>query len=124
MTSAHIPGEIPLSPGMPFRQGRRVPPLPEGQPKLIGVLHQEQGVSGMTDMEKLLAALAEVRDDVDFAGEDALVDDGLIDSFDLTQIIAALDEAFDIHIITGDIEPENFNNVQSMLELVHRYQGK
>ena len=53
----------------------------------------------MTDMEKLLAALAEVRDDVDFAGEDALVDDGLIDSFGLTQIIAALDEAFDIHII-------------------------
>ncbi len=109
---------------MPFPQGRRVPPRPEGQPKLIGVLHQEQGVSGMTDMEKLLAALAEVRDDVDFAGEDALVDDGLIDSFDLTQIIAALDEAFDIHIITGDIEPENFNNVRSMLELVHRYQGK
>ena len=124
MTSAHIPGESFVSPGMPFRQGRRVPPLPEGQPKLIGVLHQEQGVSGMTDMEKLLAALAEVRDDVDFAGKDALVDDGLIDSFDLTQIIAALDEAFDIHIITGDIEPENFNNVQSMLELVHRYQGK
>ena len=78
----------------------------------------------MTDMEKLLMALAEVRDDVDFAGEDALVDGGLIDSFDLTQIIAALDEAFHIHIITGDIEPENFNNVQSMLELVHRYQGK
>ena len=124
MTSAHIPGEIPFPPGMPFRQGRRVPPLPEGQSKLIGVLHQEQGVSGMTDMEKLLAALAEVRDDVDFAGEDALVDDGLIDSFDLTQIIAALDEAFDIHIITGDIEPENFNNVRSMLELVRRYQGK
>lgn len=82
------------------------------------------GVFGMTDMEKLLAALAEVRDDVDFANEDSLVDDGLIDSFDLTQIIAALDEAFDIHIITGDIEPENFNNTQSMLDLVHRYQGK
>ena len=77
----------------------------------------------MTDMEKLLAALAEVRDDVDFAGEDALVDDGLIDSFDLTQIIAALDEAFDIHIPSGEIEPENFNSVQDMLALVKRYQA-
>ena len=78
----------------------------------------------MSEMEKLLEALAEVRDDVDFANGYGLVDEGVIDSLDLTQIIAALDEAFDIHIITGDIEPENFNNVQSMLELVHRYQGK
>ena len=76
----------------------------------------------MTDLEQLLAALAEVRDDVDFADEDALVDDGLIDSFDLTQIIAALDEAFDIHIPAGEIEPENFNSVQDMLAMVHRYQ--
>ena len=109
---------------MPFRQGRHAPLLPEGQPRKTARHAQRMGVFNMTDMEKLLAALAEVRDDVDFADEGALVDDGLIDSFDLTQIIAALDEAFDIHIITGDIEPENFNNVQSMLELVHRYQGK
>ena len=77
----------------------------------------------MSDMEKLLAALAEVRDDVDFAGEDALVDDGLIDSFDLTQIIAALDEAFDIHIEVGDIEPENFNSAEAILATVKRYQA-
>ena len=109
---------------MPFRQGRHAPLLPEGQPRKNRAACTRMGVFTMTDMEKLLAALAEVRDDVDFVDEGALVDDGLIDSFDLTQIIAALDEAFDIHIITGDIEPENFNNVQSMLELVHRYQGK
>ncbi|MBR0219451.1 MAG: acyl carrier protein [Clostridia bacterium] len=73
-------------------------------------------------MEKLLAALAEVRDDVDFAGQYGLVDEGVIDSLDLTQIIAALDEAFDIHIPAGEIEPENFNSVQDMLAMVHRYQ--
>ena len=78
----------------------------------------------MNDMEKLLEALAEVRDDVDFASETGLVDEGVIDSLDLTQIIAALDEAFDIHIPAGDIEPENFNSAEAMLDLVHRYQGK
>ena len=76
----------------------------------------------MSDMEKLLAALAEVRDDVDFASQDDLVDEGVIDSLDLTQIIAALDEAFGIHIPAGEIEPENFNSVQDMLAMVHRYQ--
>ena len=78
----------------------------------------------MTDMEKLLEALAEVRDDVDFAGGKDLVDEGIIDSLDLTQIIAALDEAFDIHIPAGDIEPENFNSAEAMLAMVRRYQEK
>ncbi len=77
----------------------------------------------MTDMEKLLEALKEVRDDIDFAGQYGLVDEGVIDSLDLTQIIAALDEAFDIHIPSGEIEPENFNSVQDMLALVKRYQA-
>ncbi len=78
----------------------------------------------MSDMEKLLAALSEVRDDVDFANQFGLVDEGVIDSLDLTQIIAALDDAFDIHIPAGEIEPENFNSVQDMLALVKRYQQK
>ena len=76
----------------------------------------------MNDMEKLLEALAEVRDDVDFAHQEGLVDEGIIDSLDLTQIIAALDEAFDIHIPAGDIEPENFNSAEAMLAMVRRYQ--
>lgn len=78
----------------------------------------------MSDMKKLLAALSEVRDDVDFANQYGLVDEGVIDSLDLTQIIAALDDAFDIHIPAGEIGPENFNSVQDMLALVKRYQQK
>lgn len=76
----------------------------------------------MNDMQLLLKALAEVRDDVDFAHETRLVEEGIIDSLDLTQIIAALDEAFDIHIPAGEIEPDNFNNAEGMLALVRRYQ--
>ena len=75
------------------------------------------------ERQKLLEALKEVRDDIDFAGQYGLVDEGVIDSLDLTQIIAALDEAFDIHIPSGEIEPENFNSVQDMLALVKRYQA-
>lgn len=75
----------------------------------------------MDDREKLLSALREVRDDVDFEGQYGLVDEGVIDSLDLTQIIAALDEAFGIHIPAGEIEPENFNSVDAMLAMVQRY---
>lgn len=78
----------------------------------------------MNDMERLLGELAQIRDDVDFAHEECLVEDGLIDSLDLTQIIAALDDAFDIRISAGEIEPENFNSAAAMLALVRRCQSK
>ncbi len=77
----------------------------------------------MNDMEKLLAVLRDANEDVDFENETALVDDGLIDSFDINVIIAALDEAFDIHISVGDIEPENFNSAKAILAMVQRYQA-
>ena len=76
----------------------------------------------MDEMRTLLEALAEVRDDVDFEHEQALVEDGIIDSLDLTRIIMALDEAFDVHIPAGEIEPENFNSARAMLDLVHAVQ--
>lgn len=96
----------------------RFPLPPSGKEK------NRKDMCKMDDMQRLLAALEEVRDDVDFAGQYGLVDEGVIDSLDLTQIIAALDDAFDIHIPAGEIEPENFNSVQDMLALVRRYQGK
>ena len=73
-------------------------------------------------MEKLLEILKGIRPDVDFENETALVDEGLIDSFDINIIITALDEAYDIHIEVGDIEPENFNSAAAILATVKRYQ--
>ena len=75
----------------------------------------------MDEMNRLVAALEEVRDDVDFAAEAHLVEDGILDSLDLTRIIASLDEAFDIHIPAGEIEPENFDTLNARLEMVRRY---
>lgn len=79
-------------------------------------------VNMMNDMQKLLEILSDVNEDVDFENETALVDEGLIDSFDINVIIAALDEAYDIQIEVGDIEPENFNSAEAILATVKRYQ--
>ena len=43
-------------------------------------------------MEKLLELLAGIRPDVDFENETALIDDGILDSFDVVSIISALDD--------------------------------
>lgn len=76
----------------------------------------------MNEMQKLLEILRDVNEDVDFENETELVDEGYIDSFDINVIIAALDEAYDIHIEVGDIEPENFNSAEAILATVKRYQ--
>lgn len=78
----------------------------------------------MDEMQKILAILQDINEDVDFENETALVDDGLIDSLEIVSIIAALDEAYDIHIEVADIEPENFNSAAAILETVKRYQAK
>ena len=49
-------------------------------------------------MEKLLELLKSVRPDVDFENETALIDDGILDSFDVVSIISELDDQFDVQI--------------------------
>ena len=44
-------------------------------------------------MERLLTILQDVNDEIDFAHERHMVDDGLIDSLELMKIIVALEEA-------------------------------
>ena len=45
-------------------------------------------------MEKLLQLLAEIRPDVDFENETALIDDGILDSFDVVSIISSIDDEY------------------------------
>lgn len=78
----------------------------------------------MEDRQRLLALLQDVRDDVDFAGETALIQNGLIDSLDITVLIAAIDDAFGTHIRVADIEPENFDSVDAMLRLIRQCGAK
>ena len=75
-------------------------------------------------MDRLLALLTEVNDEIDFAHETALVDDGLLDSMDLLKIIAALNDSYGIRINSGEIEPENFNDLSAIEALVARYMEK
>jgi len=78
----------------------------------------------MKDMEELLELLEEVRDDIDFANSDGLIDDGILESFDIIQIVAAINETFDVEIPALSIIPENFNSAQAMMEMIERLQDE
>lgn len=73
-------------------------------------------------MEELIALLEDIKDDVDFAGCKTLIDDGILDSFDILQIISALNDEYDISIPAGEIIPANFNSAAALYEMVQRLQ--
>lgn len=73
-------------------------------------------------MERLLEILKEVRDDVDFENEKHLIDDEILDSFDIVDIVGELCSEFDVNITVNELLPENFNSVEAMWELIQNLQ--
>lgn len=75
-------------------------------------------------MEKLQSILEEIRPDLDFTSEKKLIDDGIVDSFDIISIVGELNTAFDIEINVEDLLPENFNSMEAMYELITKLQNE
>ncbi len=71
-------------------------------------------------MEELQKILKELRPDIDFNEKRALIDDGVLDSFDIVALVGEIGEAFDVQIGVEDLIPENFNSVEAIWELVKR----
>lgn len=70
--------------------------------------------------EKILDILNDINDDVDYEVETALIDDGVLDSFDIVTLVSDLNSCFDINITVVDLVPENFNSMDAMVALVER----
>ena len=73
-------------------------------------------------MDEMLEILRGIRPDVDFENETKLIDDSILDSFDIIAIVSEFDEAFDIEIDAADLEPDNFNTIEAMWELIQDMQ--
>jgi D-alanine--poly(phosphoribitol) ligase subunit 2 len=67
---------------------------------------------------RILEILEEIRPDVDFVNETKLIDDGILDSFDLVSIISELNDEYDIAIRVTELKPENFNSKEAIMNLV------
>ena len=68
----------------------------------------------------LLEILSGIRPEVDFTATQQIISDGLLDSFDLVTLVAALDKAYGISIDGVDIVPENFQNLQAIEALLRK----
>lgn len=70
--------------------------------------------------ETLIDILTDINPDIDFETADNLIDDNLLDSFDIVTLVGEMNDAFDISITVVDLIPENFNSVDAMLALADR----
>lgn len=73
-------------------------------------------------MERLLEILEGIRPDVDFKNEQKLMDDGILDSFDIVSIISELNDEYEIAIRVNELSPENFNSTEAIMHMVERLQ--
>ncbi len=74
--------------------------------------------------DELMEILTEIRPDVDFENETALIDDGVLDSMDIVSLVGELDDAFDVTVGVENLLPENFNSVDAMVKLIERLQDE
>lgn len=74
------------------------------------------------NMEELLEILRNLQPNVDFEKETSLVTGGILDSFDIVNLVTELNNVYDIEITASDLVFENFDSAAAILALVERLQ--
>lgn len=69
-------------------------------------------------MEELLEILQGLHPEVDFETEEHLIDDVILDSFDIVTLITEIQDVFDVTIDAKRIVPENFNSAKALYALI------
>lgn len=73
-------------------------------------------------MEKILEMLRRRHPLIDFVNETELVSRGLLDSLAVIGIIAELEQMFDISVTMEYIQPDNFESIEAMWNMVQELQ--
>ena len=74
---------------------------------------------------KVINILNEIRPEFDFSEPiKNFIEAGMLDSFDIVNLITSLDEEFEISIDGVEILPENFSSVSKIMLLLSKYNIK
>ena len=70
--------------------------------------------------EKIISILRELRPEFDFTEPVNFIESGMLDSFDVFNLVTALDKEFGISIDGMDVLAENFSSVEKIVSLLHK----
>lgn len=68
--------------------------------------------------ERLLAVLAETNEEIPSYDGDNMIEDGLLDSFQVMDLVGDLEDEFEIEIDAKYVVEENFRTVEAILSLL------
>ena len=71
-------------------------------------------------MEDLIKILSEIKPGVDFEEEENLMEDEILDSFDIVTLVSEINDAFDIEFPVSEIIPENFENIDALYKTIEK----
>lgn len=75
-------------------------------------------------MDRLIEILNGLHPEVDFETCQSLIDDKILDSFDIISIISEISEEFDVTISAEYIVPENFNSAEALYALIEKLEDE
>lgn len=70
--------------------------------------------------ERILKILSGLRPEFDFTMDENFIEEGILDSFDVINLVTALDSEFGISIDGTDVLPENFSSVNAIVMLLKK----
>lgn len=68
--------------------------------------------------QQIIRILTELRPEFDFNQNINFIEEGMLDSFDIVNLVSELDSTFGISIDGVDIVPENFSSVEGIKNLL------
>lgn len=75
-------------------------------------------MTDMNDKKELLEILQNLHSDVDFETENKLVEEGILDSFDIVSSVSDIADTYDVTISADEMTPNNFNSVDALYTLI------
>lgn len=73
-------------------------------------------------MDELMDLLKENYPDINFETEKQLMEDGILDSVSVVEIISLIEDAFDISVGMEYIQPKYFESAEAMWEMIEELQ--
>jgi hypothetical protein len=74
----------------------------------------------MNMREKIISILSELRPEFDFNESLNFIEEGMLDSFDIINLVTTLDSEFGISIDGMDVLPDNFSSVERIEALLKK----
>ncbi len=72
-------------------------------------------------MKDLIAILDQIRPGQDFAGSTDFFSQGVLDSLDLTTLVAELETRYNVFVDVDEIVPEKFRNLAAIQQLLAKH---